>query len=319
MSKCCFVIDPFEKLKPYKDSSVALMFEAQQRGMTVYAAEFGDFAVRNGAVEVMARKTLLTEALFEQKSIAPPYGEQHAPETVPLDDLDYVFIRKDPPFDSDYLSLTLLLSTHKGATTFVNAPRGLRDVSEKLVATRFAEFTPDTLVTYSADQARAFAANYDGVVLKPAYFGAGDGVKKSAASDSDFEAHFMETLHTEPRGPVIVQQFLPDVAQGDTRVMIIDGVVEGALGRMPAEGEFRANIAAGGKEVARDLTARQREVCAAIGPFLMEEGVRFAGVDFIGDYLIEINVTSPALILELKRVAGIDMAAIIWDRLQGQA
>ncbi len=315
MAKCCFVLDPLDRIKPYKDSSVALMVEAEARGLEVYAAEFSDFSIENGAVRVFARRTRTENGIFEQKAAVAPFFRQDAAETLDVDGFGFVFIRKDPPFDRDYLSLTLVLSNCEDRVRIVNAPRGLRDVSEKLVVTRFSDFAPQTLVTYSAEKARAFAAERAGVVLKPSYFGAGAGVMKSAADDPNFARDFEATLATEPRGPVIVQEFLPEISKGDTRVMMIDGVVEGAVGRRPAEGEFRANIAAGGSEVAAELTDRQRAVCAEIGPFLRAHGIFFAGVDFIGDWLIEINVTSPTLIQELRRVTGVDIAKVIWDRL----
>lgn len=316
MAKTCFVLDPWERIKPYKDSSVALMAEAQARGYEVYTALFSDFSVLDGAPLVSARRTRLSSDILEQKTATAPHIVQDPEESLPVEMFESVFIRKDPPFDSDYFSLTLLLSPLEGRVKFVNSPRGLRDVSEKLVATRFSEFTPATLATYSVEAARAFAAERAGVVLKPSYFGAGAGVLKSAADDPEFAAGFAATLATEPKGPVIVQEFLPEISAGDVRVMLIGGVVEGALGRRPAEGEFRANIAAGGSEAPAELTERQRAICAQIAPFLVENGIFFAGVDFIGDYLIEINVTSPTLIQELRRVASLDMAKLIWERLE---
>lgn len=316
--KCCFILDPIEKLKPYKDSSLALMHEAQRRGFEVYAAGFSDASILNGRPELSARRVAMSDGLLSEKTAAAPHYVEHAAEIIPVEAFGAVFIRKDPPFDSDYFSLTLMLdAAAEGATRFVNAPRGLRDVSEKLVATRFAKHAPKTLATYSTERARAFAAAFEGVVLKPSYFGAGEGVEKSAASDPEFDAAFARTLATEPKGPVIVQEFLPEIVDGDCRVMIIAGAVEGAVGRRPADGEFRANIAAGGSEFAVELSPKQSAICAEIGPFLTSRGIFFAGADFIGDRLIEINVTSPTLIHELRRVSGLDMAAVIWNKLLG--
>ena len=315
MQKCAFLLDPLDKLKPYKDSSIALMLEAQERGVEVYAGEFSDLSIEEGRVYLTAPKVTLSAEAARHKKVEPSTYQLSEKQRTPLDEMGAVFTRKDPPFGSDYFSLTQILSAHRGRVAFVNDPAGLREISEKLVATRFPEFTPKTLVTYSLEEARAFAARHGGVVIKPAYFGAGDGVKKSAATDADFADIFQGVLDTEPHGPAILQEFLPEVAKGDTRVMIINGRVEGAVGRQPAEGEFRANIAAGGSEVAAELTERQQEICAVIGPYLTQHGVRFAGADFIGDYLIEINVTSPTLIQELKRVGGPDIAKVIWDGL----
>lgn len=316
MTSCCFLIDPLATLKPYKDSSIALMFEAQRRGHTVFVAEFSDVSVALGQVRISCRRLTLADDATTRKTVEPDaFGLSERLDT-PLDAFGQVFIRKDPPFDPDYFSLTLLLSVNGDQTVFVNDPRGLREISEKIVAARFSQFTPKTLLTYSVETARDFAGAFAAVVLKPAYFGAGDGVAKSAADDADFAQKFDAVAKTEPLGPVIVQEFLPIVAQGDTRVMMIDGEAVGAVGRMPAEGEFRANIAAGGHEFAVELSARQAEICQALRPLLVESGVRFAGVDFIGEHLIEVNVTSPTLIQELKRVSGLDMAALIWDRLE---
>ena len=233
-----------------------------------------------------------------------------------LSTYDAIFIRKDPPFDDHYISLTLLLEPLEGKVQFVNSPKGVRAISEKLSALHFMEDIPHTLATYHRGDLRAFAAEHGKVVLKPSYFGSGTGVVVTHKDDPDFEKAIDNILNLPPHGPVIAQGFLEEVAKGDTRMMVINGEAVGALGRQAGEGDFRTNIAAGGHEVAVEATPRQLEISRRVGDYLKTNKIIFAGLDFIGDHLIEINVTSPTLIQQLRTLGGPDISVLIWDYLE---
>lgn len=318
-----FLIDPLASLKPKKDSSLALMVEGARRGHQISVLEFGHVSVENGAIFAEATAVRLSPDALSASSTAShviPLGPPERPaQRVNIEQFDRVFIRKDPPFDSQYLAVTYLLDRPGHAGRFINAPSGIREVNEKLFATRYPSFTPETLVTWSFDEALRFARQYEKVVIKPSYYGSGKGVSLSAHGDPRFPEIFATTLALEPLGPVLVQQYLPEGKAGDTRVMLLDGVPLAAVGRRPAPGEFRANIALGGEAVAVEIRPEQRRIATELGQDLKQLGVLFAGLDFIGDKLIEINVTSPTLMQELRRVSGFDMAARILDRVESGA
>lgn len=319
--RACFIIDPVAGLKPYKDTSLDLMRVAIERGLEVDFCEAHDVLFADGATWANARPVPADAAARWEADAAGPGGKAVmaelaaiAPRRVDGRDYDFVFIRKDPPFDQSYVSLCLQLDNLAGPT-FVNAPRGVLAISEKLSTLRFAAHAPRTLVTFDPAAVRAFAAEEGRVVLKAAYYGQGTGVFARAHDAEDFDEVVAQVLALEPRGPVIAQAFLPEVVNGDTRVMMLDGEPVGAVGRMPAPGEFRANIAAGGHEFATELTADQARVAGEVGGFLRDNGIIFAGIDFIGSKLIEINVTSPTLVRELRKVGGVDVSTLLWDRL----
>lgn len=318
--RACFFVDTIMGMAPYKDSSLDMMMEAQARGHEVWAAQ-GFHGVSAGTDTVLgkAQTVHFADHVRDTKALTAQTTTLGELTYVDLATMDVIFIRNDPPFGMDYLSMALLLSPLEGKVQFINRPSGLRVISEKLSALHFPAAAPATLASYDVDALRQFAEQHEKVVLKPAYFGAGTGVMVSAATDPDFDTHVQTILTLAPRGPVIAQGFLPEVVDGDTRVMMLDGEVIAALGRKPPEGDFRANIAMGGTEFAVDLSAKQRAVAAEIGPFLVAHGIIYAGLDFIGDHLIEINVTSPTLIQELRRVGGPDMSQKIWDYLETQA
>ena len=248
--------------------------------------------------------------------LAPSNSQIGEPRRVALEQYDAIFIRKDPPFDSDYMSVCLLLDPLVGQVKFVNSPRGLRIISEKLTAFLFSDTTPASLATYQLDDALEFAKQFDKVVLKPSYFGSGTGVRSSSATDPEFKQHLEFILNTEPKGPAIIQEFLPEVKNGDTRLMLLNGEILGAVGRKPPEGDFRANIAQGGSEFAVDINQTQRDIALKVGQLMKEQGIIYAGLDFIGDKFIEVNVTSPTLIRELRRVGGPDGSKLIWDFIE---
>jgi len=317
--KALFIIDPLDGLKPYKDTSIDLMVEARQRGHEVYWCGPEDVSAGSHGVSAFARTLALDASIREHKTMATASWESGAPADTPLQGFGAIFIRPDPPFDQRYLSLALLLDPLTESVQFVNRPDALRLISEKLSALHFPQAIPQSLISYRAEALRAFAGSFDKVVLKPCYLASGNGIVVSAADDPDFETHVAGILAAEPKGPVIAQEFLPEVREGDTRVMVIDGEVVGAVGRKPAVGEFRANIAAGGSSIAATLTDGQRAAAVEVGRMLKAHGVLFAGLDFIGDRLIEINVTSPTLVQELRRLGGPDVSKLIWDRIEERA
>lgn len=292
------------------------MLEGQRRGHAIAFCELQNISLSNANSLVSTRTITLSSDIREHKKLASHHVNIGDVERHVVSDYDVVFIRKDPPFDTRFLALTFLLTPLENKVRFVNSPSGLRNISEKLSAFLFADYTPETLVSFDADHLLSFARRFDKVVLKPAFLASGKGILLSSAGDENFVKYVDLIMKRVPEGPVIVQAFLPEVVDGDTRVMVLDGRPIAALGRKPAAGDFRANIAAGGTEFAAEISKRQRHISGQVGDFLKTNGIVFAGLDFIGDKLIEINVTSPTLIQELRRVSGFDMSIRIFDYLE---
>jgi glutathione synthase len=310
-----FIIDPLATLKPRKDSSLDLMVAACRRGHQVSIVESENISLLRGMPTAYATELTVDDTVLRSDvatSVAKEVGE---PSWKAMKEFDAVFVRKDPPFDANYLALTYILEAAESSTQFVNSPSGLRTVSEKLYAARFWRHTPSTLVTWQFEQAARFAKDFNEVVLKPSFLGSGTGVFRSSRSDDNFRGYFDLILGMRGGGPVIVQEYLAQGAEGDTRVMLLRGKPVAALGRRPAPGEFRANIAVGGEPFGVQLTREQEQISVDLGAELAKLGIVFAGIDFIGDRLIEINVTSPTLIQELRRVSGFDMSARILDSI----
>ncbi|MEM6650791.1 MAG: hypothetical protein AAF603_11135, partial [Pseudomonadota bacterium] len=282
----CFIIDPLDGLNPYKDSSIDLMMEAAARGYhTDILEDLNSIAGGSDGVSAKVQTVNFVPHVREHKTLDLEHRSLSALRRHNLADYDVIFIRLDPPFDMRYFSLALLLSPLEGKTIFVNSPKGLRVISEKLSALHFAQSTPQTLVSYDKDVLRDFAQHHEKVVLKPSYFGSGQGIAISSADDPKFDEKIQTILDIDPKGPAIVQGFLPEVVDGDTRVMMLEGEVMGALGRKPPEGDFRANIAVGGNEFAVELSEAQKAAAREVGHYLKKEGIIYAGLDFIGDAL----------------------------------
>jgi glutathione synthase len=231
-----------------------------------------------------------------------------------MDDFDVVLVRQDPPFDMAYVTNTYLLELTKALV--INPPRGIRNISEKMSILRFPEWTPKTWVGRDIESLEAFARNFDQVVLKILFMMGGDGVIKLAVNAPDFRDKAQAFLDATGREPILAQEFLPAVSGGDKRVFVLGGEPFAALRRMPKEGDFRANLAVGGKAVAGEVDDADRAICAAVAPLLKSEGIVFAGLDVIDGKLIEINVTSPTLAQELKRFSGIDLPKAFWQRVE---
>ena len=236
-------------------------------------------------------------------------------EILELAEFDVVLMRQDPPFDLAYITATHILEHIHPATLVVNDPAAVRNAPEKLLVTHFPGVQPPTLVTRDMDAILDFRARYPDMILKPLYGGGGSGVARLKPDDSNLDA-MLELHFAISRDPVICQAFLPAVTKGDKRILIVDGEPVGAINRVPADGHIRSNLRVGGVAEAVELTARDKELCGIIGPTLKAQGLMFVGVDVIGDYLTEINVTSPTGAQQLKRFTGIDATAIMWDRIE---
>ncbi|MDR2851466.1 MAG: glutathione synthase [Burkholderiaceae bacterium] len=326
-----FVADPLEHFKPYKDSTYAMMREAQRRGHLIAACEPGDLLwQRGGRVCAQVREIALT-GLNDQDD--NPGGDQDGPSDGahssrpwfhvqrrslrPLAEWDAVLMRKDPPFDAEYTYATHLLerAESEGARVF-NRPRALRDHPEKLAILEFPEFIAPTLVTRRAEAVRAFHAEHRDIILKPLDGMGGMGIFRVREDGLNLGA-IIETLNRDGAATLMVQRFLPEIARGDKRVLVIAGQpVPYALARIPQGGEVRGNLAAGGKGVAQALSARDREIAQALGPTLFARGLLLVGLDVIGECLTEINVTSPTCFQEIHDQTGCDVPALFIDALE---
>ena len=306
-----FIADPLESFKIYKDTTFSMMREAQKRGHQVVACEMTDVRWQQGeAVSAQVRQIRLTG---EQA----PWFTETATQRASLKDFDAVVMRKDPPFDSEYFYATHLLgqAEREGAKVF-NSPAALRDHPEKLAIMAFPQFIAPTLVTRSEADIRAFHATHGDIILKPLDGMGGTGIFKVGADGLNLGA-IIETLNQGGQQTVMVQKFLPGIAQGDKRVLLIGGKpVPFCLARIPQGGEVRGNLAAGGKGVAQALSARDREIAEALGPVLAARGLMLVGLDIIGDSLTEINVTSPTCFQEITDQMGCDVAALFIDAIE---
>lgn len=314
--RIAFIVDPPEGFLLDKDTSFALMLEAQRRGHDVYALGIGDLWAEDGQVHATVRRTTV-------QRVQGAHFAQGPAEDVDLGDLDCTFMRKDPPFDATYLHATQLLELARGRTLLVNDPRGLQGANEKLYALHFPSVTPPTLVTAEARRIKAFVRAQGGqAVIKPLDGAGGRGVFVLRADDRNLNA-LIETSTEEGRRPAMVQRYVPEVRQGDRRILLLDGEPLGGILRVPSDEEARSNIHVGGRVERHVLTARDREICATLAPRLRADGLAFVGIDVIGDFLTEVNVTSPTGIQELDRLDGQDAVgrtlAWIEARAQGGA
>ncbi len=309
--KLMFVADPLESFKTHKDTTFAMMREAQRRGHRVLACEMHGVRWQRGApVTAHTREIRLTGR-------ADDWFEVLDTRAWALADTDAVVMRKDPPFDSEYFYATHLLgqAEREGARVF-NSPRALRDHPEKLAIMEFPQFTAPTLVTQDEADIRAFHAEHQDIILKPLDGMGGSGIFRVGADGLNLGA-IIETLTDLGRRTIMVQRYLPAIVHGDKRVLLIDGeVVPYCLARIPQGGEVRGNLAAGGKGVAQPISARDREIAEALGPVLAARGLLLVGLDIIGDTLTEINVTSPTCFQEISDQTGCDVPALFISALE---
>ncbi len=321
-----FLVDPVQRLRPGKDSSVALMQAAQRAGHQVWICSLADLAVegqRDDASEPGHRSTVLAQpARLAQIrptaagwEIPEPWVELGEPQRRPLDAFPWVWMRKDPPVDEAYLYATHLLELAEPAGVRVlNRPASLRAWNEKLGALRFSHLMAPTLVSGNIDQLSAFAAEHGEVVLKPLSGRAGQGVVRSEGRAPGLRA-LLELVTNQGQLPVMAQAFLPEVVAGDKRILLVNGEPLGAVNRRPLPGEFRSNLAVGGEPEATALTDAERRICAELAPALREAGLFFVGIDVIGDRLSEINVTSPTGVREIERLGGVPLADLTIEAL----
>jgi glutathione synthase len=303
-------MDPIEKIDIAGDSTFALALEAQARGHGLLYYGPRDLTFREG--KVTARVKPLNVRAVKGDHFA--LGEGFVYD---LSAADVVLMRQDPPFDMAYISASHILERIHPKTLVVNDPREVRNAPEKLFVTEFEDFIPPTLITSDRDEIRAFRDHHREVILKPLYGNGGTGVFRIGPEDENLGS-LLEMFTQFYREPVIVQRYLPEVRQGDKRIILVDGEFAGAINRVPAKGEARSNMHVGGKPEKTQLTQREREICAAIGPELKRRGLIFTGIDVIGGYMTEINVTSPTGIQEVKRFGGQDIAKLVWDAIEAK-
>ena len=325
-----FVVDPIERLRPSKDSSVALMQAAQRAGLEVWVCTLADLSARaDGALAAAGhraygwvRRLTLAPMACEggQWQVSDPWFSAEEAQLLPLDRFGWIWMRKDPPVDEAYLYATHLLDLASArGVRVLNRPDSLRGHNEKLSALRFSALMAPSLVSSRVDQLAAFVADHGEVVLKPLGGRAGQGVVFAAAGTPGLRA-LLELVTNQEQLPVMVQAFLKGVEAGDKRILLVDGEPLGAVNRLPVAGDFRSNLAVGGIPQACDLSERERQICGELAPWLRQEGLFFVGIDVIDGHLSEINVTSPTGIREVERLAGVPLADLVQQRLlQGAA
>jgi glutathione synthase len=305
-------MDPISGINIAGDSTFALMLSAQARGHRLFHYAPEDLNQSGDRVWTRAHPVTVQRVVGDHFTLGDPVsldlGEQ----------ADVVLMRQDPPFDLGYITATHLLERISDRTLVVNDPASVRNAPEKLFVLDYQRFMPPTLITRSVDEARAFLAEHGSIVVKPLH---GNGGKAIFKIDSDAQnlSSLIEVFNTAYREPHMVQAFLPAVAQGDKRIVLVDGAVAGAVNRLPGAGEIRSNLAVGGTAAKTELTEREREICAALGPELKRRGLIFVGIDVIGgEWLTEINVTSPTGIVAIEKFDGTDVAGMIWAAIEAR-
>jgi len=304
-------MDPIDTINIDADSTFALALEAQARGHTLFHYLPEALTLRDGRLYARARSL----EVFRR------YGNHHrfGPfERLDLDGVDIVLMRQDPPFDMAYITATHLLELlPKDGPLVVNNPASVRNAPEKLFPLYFKELMPPTLLTLDAAAIKEFWTEHGDIILKPLFGNGGAGIIHLRPGDDNLNS-LLEMYSQINREPVMVQRYLPEVRQGDKRIILVEGEPVGAVLRVPPEGDARANLHVGGQAVKTELTARERDICAAIGPALRQQGLVFVGIDVIGDYMTEINVTSPTGIQEIARLGGVDLSRNIWDAIEAR-
>jgi glutathione synthase len=301
-------MDPIDRINVRGDSTFALLLEAQKRGHRLAYYTPDRLAQRDGRV------LAAVEALEVRDTIGDHYslGER---QRVELSSFDVVLLRQDPPFDLAYISTTHLLERVHPQTLVVNDPVHVRNAPEKVFVTEFPDLMPPTLLTRDRAEIDAFRAEHGDIVMKPLYGHGGGAVFRLTKEDLNYGSLY-DLFAATFREPWVVQKFLPGVRQGDKRIILVDGEFAGAVNRIPAADDLRSNMVRGGSAAATELTAREREICARLGPALRDRGLLFTGIDVIDGWLTEINVTSPTGIRAVKALGGADIAALIWDKIE---
>jgi glutathione synthase len=312
--KVAVQMDPLDGINIHGDSSFALMLTAQARGYDIWHYDVGSLTL-----DANDRLSAWAHPVHDVQRVEGAPYRFGSPERIDLgSDIDVVLMRQDPPFHVGYITATHLLERIESETLVVNNPASVRNAPEKVMVLDYRRYMPPTLITRSADEIRDFQKQHGAVVIKPLHGNGGKAIFRVPAEGDNLGA-LMEVFNTTWPEPHMVQPFLPDVAKGDKRIVLIDGEVTGAINRRPGEGEFRSNLAVGGSAEATELTARELEICAAMGPRLKELGLIFVGIDVIGgQWLTEINVTSPTGIIAIDSFNGTDTPGKIWDVIEAR-
>ena len=308
--KIAFQMDPIGPIDINADSTFRLAEEAQARGHELYYYLPDHLSFQEGRIMARART-------LKVKRVEGDHAELGPLQLIDLSEVDVVWLRQDPPFDMHYITTTHLLERLMPGTLVVNDPFWVRNSPEKLLVLNFPELTPPTTVARDLETIREFKAKHGDIILKPLYGNGGAGVFRLDENDRNLSSLY-ELFTGFSREPLIVQKYLPAVTKGDKRVILVDGEPVGAINRVPAANEVRSNMHVGGRPEKVELTERDREICAAIGPVLREKGQVFVGIDVIGDWLTEINVTSPTGIQELERFDGVNVAGKIWQAIEAK-
>ena len=301
-------MDPIESINIDADSTFMMALEGQRRGHALFHYLPQHLSFRNGRLYARVRPLEVRREYGNHFS----FGSE---QTIDLATMDLVLMRQDPPFDMAYITATHLLEHIQASTLVVNDPVHVRNAPEKLFVTHFPDLMPPTLITSDKAEVLSFRAEYKDIIVKPLFGNGGAGVFHLKPDDENLGS-LLEMFTQLYREPVIIQKYLPEIRQGDKRIILIDGEPGGAVSRIPVSGEARANFHAGGGAQKTTLTSRERDICAAIGPTLREQGLVFVGIDVIGDYLTEINVTSPTGIQEINKLDGVQLEVTLWDAME---
>ncbi len=308
--KVAFQMEPIERVDIKGNSSFALLLEAQRRGHELFYYVPENLTLDRSRLQARGAPIRVEEKFGAHYTL----GET---QVVDLATYDVVWLRQDPPFDMGYITTTHLLEHIHPKTLVVNDPASVRNAPEKVFVLEFQDLMPPTMVTRAREDVEAFRREFGDIIVKPLYGNGGAGVFRIKADDTNLGS-LVELFQTVFREPFMVQQYRPEVRQGDKRIILVDGEVAGAINRVPAEHETRSNMHVGGKPVPTELTNREHEICAQLGPELKKRGLIFVGIDVIGGYLTEINVTSPTGIREVKRFGGKDIGSLIWDAIEAR-
>jgi glutathione synthase len=308
--KVAVQMDPIERINIRGDSTFALLLEAQQRRHELVYYTPDRLALAEGRPFATVRGVEVSDREGDHVTLGEPRRAE-------LAEFDVVLLRQDPPFDLAYITTTHLLERIHPRTLVVNNPRAVRDAPEKMFVTEFPDLMPPTLITRDLAEIKTFRARHGDIVMKPLYGKGGEAVFRLAPQDLNFGSLY-DLFAATFREPWVVQKFLPEVRAGDKRIILVDGAFAGAVNRVPAADDLRSNLVRGAAPQATELTARERDICARIGPSLVERGLMFVGIDVIGGFLTEINVTSPTGIRAIKALGGGDIAALIWDKIEAK-
>jgi glutathione synthase len=305
-----FQMDPLESINIETDSSFMMALEALRRGHALLHYLPRQLSLNGNRLSAVVRP-------FTVQRERGAHFTAGAPERIDLAAVDVVMMRQDPPFDMSYITATHMLEHVQPGTLVLNDPAAVRNAPEKLFVTHFPDLMPPTLITSDKDAILEFRAEHKDIIVKPLFGNGGAGVFHLKPDDENLGA-LLETFTLLYREPVIVQRYLPEIRQGDKRIILIEGEPVGAVSRVPQAGEARANFHAGGSAQATTLTPRERDICAAIGPTLRAQGLVFVGIDVIGDWMTEINVTSPTGIQEINRLDGVQLERTLWDAIEAR-